>query len=29
MEKLPKLVPSYPNLENLLETPVHEDWRCF
>jgi hypothetical protein len=26
MEIFPKLVLSYSNLENLLETPVHELW---
>jgi hypothetical protein len=25
----PKFVPSYPNLENLLEPPINEDWLCF
>jgi hypothetical protein len=29
MKILPKLVPRYPNLENLLEAHVHEDWLCF
>jgi hypothetical protein len=28
MKNVPKLVPSYPNVENLLEPPVHDDWLC-